>query len=451
MDTQTLTQKIVIRRGHIEFKKLDDLCRNSKRFYNFALYEMRQHFFDTNGGVLKEKDLYHIIKNKVDNEGNYPYYFLPTAASQQVIRNLIENWKSFKALQKKFILDPKSLPAPPSIPKYRKGNHHVVRFDTRAFSKNLGKKTITILKQKYNISIKVPVNIRKHINTIKFVRVVPKYNHFVVELIYDRRVDNYRPNNGKAIAIDLGIDNFATIVDNTNKYNPFIVNGKIIKSINQRFNKKLAKLKSRLPKKVYTSKAIRKLYDKRDRQLNDQLHKISKTLINYCIYNNINTIVLGYNIGWKQHVSLGKVNNQKFVGIPYYKFKNMLIYKCEQYGLNFKAVNEAYTSKTSSIDEEPVCRHSVYKGKRVTRGVFKSSNGIMINADVNAAYNILRQANFTLDVISTKVNKLSFTNPGKTCNPSKMGYSGCDPTSINFTEISTASNSKFGAVLLHQI
>ena len=103
----------------------------------------------------------------------------------------------------------------------------------------------------------------------------------------------------------------------------------------------------------------------------------------------------------------------------------MLIYKCEKYGLNFKVVNEAYTSKVSSIDDEPVYRQDTYKGKRVTRGVFKSSNGTLINADVNAAYNILRKANFTLDVISTKVNKLTFSNPSRIqSNPSKMGYSG---------------------------
>ena len=307
MDTQTLTQKITIRKGSIEFKKLDELTRNSKRFYNFALYEMRQHFFDTKGGILTETNLYHILKDKEDYNGDIPYNFLPTAVSQQVIRNLVEVWKSFNALQIKFQKDPKSLPKPPGLPKYRKGNHHVVRLDTRAFSKNLGKKTITILKRKYNINIKVPPNIRKHINSIKFIRVVPKYNHFIIELIYDRKVDVHRPVNGKAIAIDLGIDNFATIVDNTNKYNPFIVNGKIIKSINQRFNQKLAKLKSKLPKGKYSSKKIRNLYDTRNRQLNDQLHKISKAIINYCLVNHINTVVLGYNVGWKQHVSLGKV------------------------------------------------------------------------------------------------------------------------------------------------
>lgn len=70
----------------------------------------------------------------------------------------------------------------------------------------------------------------------------------------------------------------------------------------------------------------------------------------------------------------------------------MLKYKCEAKGITVKIQEESYTSKCSFLDDEEVCKHVFYLGKRVKRGLFISSKGIEINADINGAYNILVKA-----------------------------------------------------------
>ena len=446
-EPEFLTQQIAIHKGSDIFDKISDICARSKKLYNFANYEMRQFFFDTNGGILKYEELYDAIKCQKDSNGNIPYELLPTAVSQQVLTNVKENWNSYKALQKKFLAGTlENFNGEPKIPKYRRSTHFVARFDKRAFSVNTANNTICLLKQKYNIVFKIPKNIISEKGKIRFIRIVPKSTYFVIEVIYYKRRPPVKRSNGKALAIDLGIDNLITSVDNVGNYNPIIINGKIVKSINQRFNKKLAKLKSKLPEKVYTSKAIKRLCEKRSKQITDQFHKITRSLINYCINQDINTIVLGYNVLWKQRANLGKVNNQKFTSIPYYKLKTMLEYKCALHGIRFVIVDEAFTSKASCLDNDSPRPQKKYQfsGQRISRGVYRSSNGTLINADVNAAYNILRKANFKVKDISLKTNKISFTNPSKSCNkttsnPSTMGYSGCDPTSIHLSQVGTAN------------
>lgn len=122
------------------------------------------------------------------------------------------------------------------------------------------------------------------------------------------------------------------------------------------------------------------------------LHESSKWLINWCLENDLNTIIIGYNEGWKQEIKLGKRNNQNFVGIPYQRLIDMIWYKATLEGINIKYQEESYTSKCSSIDLEDIKRQETYKGQRICRGLFRTSNGKVINADVNGGLNILRKA-----------------------------------------------------------
>lgn len=69
----------------------------------------------------------------------------------------------------------------------------------------------------------------------------------------------------------------------------------------------------------------------------------------------------------------------------------MLVYKCKRVGIEAITGEERYTSLCSFLDNESVEKHDVYLGKRVKRGLFMSSNGTLINADVNGAYNILKK------------------------------------------------------------
>lgn len=174
----------------------------------------------------------------------------------------------------------------------------------------------------------------------------------------------------------------------------FIINGKKLKSINQYYNKKKAYIQQELEKRngKKKSKRLSRLNLKRNNKVKDYMHKASKRIVEECISQNITTVVVGHNDGWKQEVDLGKKNNQNFVNIPFDTFISMLKYKSERQGLRFIVVNESHTSKCSSLDLETVEHHEMYTGKRVKRGLFRTHSGILLNADINGAYNIMRKA-----------------------------------------------------------
>lgn len=115
-------------------------------------------------------------------------------------------------------------------------------------------------------------------------------------------------------------------------------------------------------------------------------------MVAHVVSNGINTIVIGHNRCWKQEINIGKRNNQNFVSIPFNMFISMISYKATLEGINVKIVEESYTSKCSFLDNEQICKHEEYAGRRVKRGLFKTSSGSIINADINAAFNIIRKS-----------------------------------------------------------
>lgn len=197
-------------------------------------------------------------------------------------------------------------------------------------------------------------------------------------------------DNGNYLGIDIGLDNLASCVSNNGSC--FIINGRPLKSINQYYNKRLAFLKSKLKDNKHTSKQIRSLTNKRNNKIKDYLHKASRILVNHVVSNGINAIIIGHNKCWKQEINIGKRNNQNFVSIPFNVFISMISYKATLEGINVKIVEESYTSKCSFLDNERICKHESYKGRRVKRGLFKTSFGRTINADINGAFNIIRKS-----------------------------------------------------------
>jgi len=190
----------------------------------------------------------------------------------------------------------------------------------------------------------------------------------------------------------LGLNNLMTCYDTKNN-NSLIVNGKPVKSINQFYNKKRAYIQSKLIKNhnKYNSNRLNNLTLKRNNKIQDYLHKSSRFIVNYCVKNDISNLVVGYNKEWKQEINIGKRNNQNFINLPHYKMLYMLEYKCKLEGINFIQNEESYTSKCSALDLETLNKHDNYLGKRVKRGLFITSKGIKINADLNGALNILRK------------------------------------------------------------
>jgi len=176
---------------------------------------------------------------------------------------------------------------------------------------------------------------------------------------------------------------------------PIVVkdDGRGIKSITQFYQKEKARLQSMYDRQgIQDGPRMKKLRVKYDRKSKDYLHKLSRVVVNWCVQHGIGKLVIGYNPEWKQQVELGKRNNQTFVLIPYMKLINQLTYKAEEQGIAVELVEESHTSKCSFLDNEAIKHHEQYLGKRIRRGLFRSAQGLLINADVNGAGNIIRKS-----------------------------------------------------------
>src|SRR5215469_9092148 len=188
-------------------------------------------------------------------------------------------------------------------------------------------------------------------------------------------------------SIDIGVNNLAAITANKSGFTPLLVNGRPLKSINQYYNKRRAKMQAKLPKDQYNSRALDEVTDARQRAIISYLHTASRAIIDLLVKEGIGTLVIGKNMGWKQEANMGRKNNQSFVFIPHARFIDMLTYKAELVGIQVITIEESHTSKCSFLDLEPLGHHDRYLGKRVKRGLFVASTGQAINADVNASYN----------------------------------------------------------------
>ena len=311
------------------------------------------------------------------------YYSLPCKISNEILKLLDRNFKSFFALIKK--KKDNKYDKPIRIPKYLdKQGRNITVFSKQSISKVYLRKGLIKLS---SLSIEISTKVTE--SNIVEVRILPRNNHHVVEIVYKVEEKELKPDNKRYASIDLGLNNLATV--GSNVVRPIIINGRPLKSINQYYNKEVARLQSLLKGNGKTSKRIYNITLKRNNKIKDYLHKSSRLLVNFLVSNNISTLVIGYNEEWKQNINLGKRNNQSFVGIPFYTFIKQLEYKCRLEGINVITTEESYTSKCSFLDSEPLRKHSSYKGKRIKRGLFKSAKGKLINADLNGSLNILRK------------------------------------------------------------
>lgn len=381
-----LAEQHIINKSNSSFKELDNLCLKCKNIYNSVLYSWRQHIIN-NGKFLGPKDNYRIEKYK------QCFSEVPKNVASATFNLVYQNINSYFSALKAYNKNPKKFTGKPRFPKYKKiiEGRCIAVFNSRVIPKKEARKdgVIRFTKLNFTIKSKIPVD------SIRQVRFIPKDNCVIVEIIYI--VNPVKQKfNGSCAAIDLGLNNLATVTSNNAK--PVIINGKPLKSINQFFNKKKAKIQSTLEKrnKKKWSKKLSRLQRKRNNKIKDYLHKTSKKVVDYCLVNNITLLAVGKNDGWKQSINLGSKNNQSFVQIPHSQLIKMIRYKCELQGISVELVNESYTSKCSFIDNETIKKQKEYKGKRVNRGMFVSQNGTKINADCNGSFNILRKVIPTL-------------------------------------------------------
>ena len=370
-----LTEKHIIKRNHSFFNECDRICFLSKNIYNQGLYNVRQHYFNT--------------KTYLNYYGNYNltktqecYDYLPKKVFCQTVKHVDIAFKSFFALLKNKSVKNK-------IPKYldKIDGRYIAIFPKQAIGLRDFKKTNKLHLSQTNIYINTKLT---DFNKLKEVRIVPRMHNYVIEVVYQVK-EKTRYDNGKYVAIDLGLNNLATVAFNDGS-KPLIVNGRPLKSINQYYNKEKAHYQRKFQGNKRTSKRICTLTNKRNNKVTDYLHKASRLLVNQLVSQDITTLVIGKNKNMKQDINIGRVNNQNFVQLPIMRFADLMKYKCELEGIKVLFNEESYTSKCSFLDGEPICKHDKYMGKRVKRGLFISMNGIKINADVNGAYNIMIKA-----------------------------------------------------------
>ena len=380
---------------HNIFNSINNVRTNKKKNLRFPSFTSPYISYETLDYIFKD------MKDEV-------YYSLNTSCSQQAIKAVFQNMDSFFSAFKDYKLNPYKYSGKPKFPKYLK-NFTTITLTNQAcvLKQNKNGKCYLKFPKVNKISPKLFLgNFIKETDILKEVRIVPIHNDFKIELVLQVEQEDVQfKNPEKMIAIDVGTNNIATIVNNIG-LSPMIIKGNVIKSYNHFFNKSIASVYSMLTKgssslkegKQFTSYRISSLYNNRHLFFNDYFYKISHFIINYCKNNHIDTIVIGYNPNMKQNVNMGHINNQTFCFIPFKFFINTLSYLSNLNGINIKVREESYTSKASFLDNDFIPTYKkddntkyTFSGKRIKRGLYQSKNGTLLNADVVGACNILRK------------------------------------------------------------
>ena len=364
---------ILTERHIVKGEEYYNLCAKAKNLYNQSLYYWRQSVFG-NIKHFKEYELTGLFSEFKEDS----YKSLPAQTSQQVIKALFKNVKSWAKARKEFEKNPSKFSSRPKMPSYKKETFIVVFTGQQARLKN---GFIYLPKMSHIKPIKTKAN------NICEVRLVPNSDHFIIEVVHEKDVVSIKNYNGKWMGIDLGLNNLATCAT---KEGAIILSGKPLKSANHYFNKRKKQLQSALPNGKYTSKRIRRITNKRNRKVDDYIHKTSKKIIDTAKFQDVTKIIIGLNKNWKHGINLGKKTNRQFTSIPHSTLIDKIKYKGLMNGIEVIETQEAYTSKCSAIDLEPIRKHETYAGKRKKRGLFISAHGKQINADHNGALNIAR-------------------------------------------------------------
>lgn len=380
-----------------QYHTLRTMCRLSKNIYNQSIYNIRQHYF-AEGTYLRYEANYPFMKSEEN------YKVLGAAVAQQTMKCADNAFKSFFGLLK-LVKSGKYASWQIKMPKYLKKDSMYKICLVQAQTSDgmlLVPMSYQMKKNNYDsIRIKIPPYL--HDKKIRQIHIIPKYNGKYFEAVYmfdDAEQETPILDSEKALSIDLGVSNLATCV--TSEGESFIIDGKKLKSINQWYNKELARLSSIKDKqkiKSYTNRQYA-VTNKRNNRVSNYIYNAAKLIIRYCLEHKIGNIIVGYNDGFQDRSNLGRVNNQNFVQIPLGKLKSRLEYLSKLNGINFVLQEESYTSKASFFDKDniPVWNpqnpiEAEFSGIRIRRGLYKTKSGALVNADVNGALNILRKSN----------------------------------------------------------
>jgi putative transposase len=436
------TAQIPIKKGHKLYGYFEDLMFKSKNLFNTSNYYIRQLFtcfakdlpssnekealnyingnidalnvqrhkkylrkvengsakaeFKVFSPVSKEHPLTYELLDGIFKISKHPdYYGLPAQLNQGIMKLVFRNWQSFWKSISDYHKHPHKYNSRPKIPGYSKNPHKSMLILTNQICKLKGQ---YLRFPKTNLTL----NVGKYysdIGTLKEVRVLPKKDILILEVVYAVEIDVEPLNPNNIASIDIGVNNLVTMVNNVGE-NPVIVKGSIVKSINQYYNKTKAQYTSAIrsgknhKQGSFHTKRLSKLDRDRHLRLKDYFHKTSYQIIEVCKKHDIGTLIIGKNEHFKKNVKLQKKDKQNFIHIPFVMLINMIKYKAEANGIQVIVHEESYTSKASFLDQDPIPTYGDafegrFSGKRIKRGMYKTKEGHLINADVNAAYNIM--------------------------------------------------------------
>ena len=416
-----VTQRI-ISSDDLLYPYFDDLCRKSKLLYNAALFRVRNIFtgYDKEHRTENEVEVFqevallqrsypnmHVRRvisythlEKMMRVTENPDFFsgLPRQTAQQMVKQSVTDFKNWLASLREYKKHPEKYLGKPKMPRYKKSDLTTVIITNQ---------DAVLYRDDIGMSLKLPLQKQRlyfsNLSSdpvLKEVKIKPYYGRFLLCLTLEEPDVAFDPSRSHVCAIDLGTDNFAAIV--CDDYSSAIYKGGAVLSKIQWFHKQRAKYVSIITKghekKHAVSKRLRDLSFHYANFVKDQCHKISRSIIDFCMEHQCGTLILGVNLLWKQRSNMNKINNQNFVSMPITLLRTMITYKALNAGIRIIEQEESYTSKADLIANDRIPTYGVddkdasFSGKRIKRGLYRCSNGMILNADCHAAANIMRKA-----------------------------------------------------------
>jgi putative transposase len=383
-----LVEQHIIEKSDARYAQLDAQAFASKNLWNLANYHVR-HSFIFEQVYLDNVNVFHLLKS------SEAYKALPAKVSNQVLIQLHKAWVAFFEAMAQWRAHPEKFLGRPKLPRYKhktEGRNLLV-YEKGAISKRALKRGQLSLSGLGELA-------KTHQGTESIVqaRIVARGTHYVIEVVYEQKEQQASGDPSLFAAVDLGVNVLAAITSNKPGFVPVLVNGRVLKSINQGYNKQRGQLQKQLAKqKRFTSRHLNAITDKRNRRIKHQLHLASKALIDLLVAEGIGTLIIGKNALWKQEVEMGKRNNQAFVHIPHTRFLEMLRYKATLVGIAVAITEESYTSKASFLDRDEIPTYDPerteeprFSGRRDGRW-YRATGRRLLHADVNGSYNIARK------------------------------------------------------------
>ena len=417
----SVTQRVISSEDMI-YSYCDDFCRKAKLLYNAALFRIRniftgyekEHRTDNEEDVFCEvhalQDVYpqiHVRKvisynhlEKLMRVTENPDFFigLPMQTAQAMVKQAVTDFKNWLASLREYKKHPEKFLGRPKIPHYKKQDLATVIITNQ---------DAVLYPSETGVSLKLPIikkrlsfsNISEHA-FLKEVRIKPYHGRFLFCLTFEEPEQVIETSMPYTCAIDFGIDNFAAIVCDDGS--SAIYKGGAVLSNTQWFHKQRAKYTSIITKghrqMNATSARLKDLSFHHANFTKDQCHKISRNIIDFCLEHQAGTLILGVNPLWKQRTNMGTASNQKFVAMPISILRTMISYKALNAGIRIIEQEESYTSKADITmnDYLPTYgkddNNATFSGARITRGLYRCADGTLLNADCNAAANIMRKA-----------------------------------------------------------